>query len=387
MKQTGPRWPIPGINADREALMQTPHTQTSSPVTMIDWADFITTPPPVEWLVDGILPVGVAGDLFGPPNAGKSSLIYSLAAAIADGSGNWFGRKVPQGPVVIIGGEYSSRDALWRSAHRFVDSRLPKGQLITINHTPLVKWHRGYSNDHTQEGWYYVKPSHSARHEGHPGGEAVIAAIVSLKPVLVICDTTMAVAEGCNQMDNAQQYALSEFFQRRVVRDLSSDGGHCTVITVSHTNQSSSSESLPQRLHYQARAGGNGAPGAFRWMAGITGIRSEGDCVAVGNTITLNNLERSRYFAFGVSKHNEVNPDWTDTTPAIFEQTRDGKILLAATGEEVRKAQKAYAEQMTREGSRQRTAGTQQKYHKPSGQNSYATAKAGDDGTKSWMQD
>ena len=98
-------------------------------VPLIDWADFADPPPPVDWLVEGILPAGVAGDVFGPPNAGKSSLIYSLAVHIAGGSPTWFGRTIKSGRVVVGGGEHSGRDAHWRSAHRFVaEVHLPRGQ-------------------------------------------------------------------------------------------------------------------------------------------------------------------------------------------------------------------------------------------------------------------
>lgn len=320
--------------------MTTQNTGTKKPtVPLIDWADFADTPPPVDWLVEGILPTGVAGDVFGPPNAGKSSLIYNLAAHIASGQPTWHGRTIQAGRVVVVGGEHSGRDAHWRSAHRFVSEvNLPRGRLFTVDQTPILKWHKGYTSDRTQEGWHYRQAATGTGGQlSHPGGLAIIERIAELRPALVIFDTTLAVAEGCNQLDNPQQYALSEFMQKRIVPALHGS----TVITISHTNQASSSMKLTRRLHYESRAGGNGAPGAFRWMAGLTRIRDEEDCAALGDVIDAKDVKRRSLFAFGASKYNEISPVWTNESPAVFETMEDGRIFMVASGEQVRKAQDA----------------------------------------------
>jgi hypothetical protein len=374
--------------------MTTLHTKTTIPtVQLIDWADFADPPPPVDWLVEGILPAGVAGDVFGPPNAGKSSLIYSLAVHVAGGSPTWFGRAIKSGRVVIVGGEHSGRDAHWRSAHRFVaEVRLPRGQLFTVDQTPILKWHKGYTSDKTQEeGWYYRQPVMGKDERmNHPGGAAIIEKIAELQPALVIFDTTLAVAEGCNQSDNPQQYALSEFMQKRMVPDLHGS----TVITISHTNQASSSMGLSRRLHYESRAGGNGAPGAFRWMAGLTRIRDEDDCEALGGVIDARDVKRRSFFAFGVSKHNEVRPAWTDESPAVFEIMAGGKILMVASGEQVKEAQEAAAEAAGSEQRDDKHDSRQKGKGKPHAnvRNSYKAAKDGDDGymypdDKAWARD
>ena len=355
--------------------MTTQNTETKNPtVTLIDWADFKPTPPPVDWLVEGILPAGVAGDVFGPPNAGKSSLVYSLAVHIAAGSPTWFGRTIKNGRVVVVGGEHSGRDAHWRSAHRFISEvDLPSGQLFTIDQTPILKWHKGYTSDRTQEGWHY-RQSATGKGLNHPGGEAIIEKIAELWPALVIFDTTLAVAEGCNQLDNPQQYALSEFMQKRVVPALHGS----TVLTISHTNQASSSLGLCRRLHYESRAGGNGAPGAFRWMAGITRIRNGEDREALGEIINESAMEHRSFFAFGVSKHSEINPAWTDESPAVFEMAGDGRIQMVASGERVREAQEAAArnnEDSNKDGPKKAKGKAG-----PGNRNGYTAAKNGDDG-------
>lgn len=355
--------------------MTTPQTKTGNPtVQLIDWADFKPKPPPVDWLVDGLLPAGVAGDVFGPPNAGKSSLIYSLAAHIASGQPTWFGRTIQSGRVVVVGGEHSGRDAHWRSAHRFVrDMDLPCGQLFTVDQTPILKWHKGYTSDKTQEGWHYYQPATGGRAD-HPGGQAIIERIADLRPALVIFDTTLAIAEGCNQLDNPQQYSLSEFMQKRMVPALHGS----TILTISHTNQASSSMKLTRRLHYEARAGGNGAPGAFRWMAGLTRIRDEEDCAALGDVVDAKDVKRRSFLAFGVSKHNEVSLAWTNESPAVFEIMDDGRILMAASGERVREAQEAAArnnEDSNKDGPKKAKGKAG-----PGNRNGYTAAKNGDDG-------
>lgn len=306
---------------------------------LIDWAEFISPPPPVDWVVEGILPAGVAGDIFGPPGAGKSSLIYSLAAHIASGKESWFGRKIRNGNVVVIGGEHSTTAAHWRSANRFVaDAGLEPGHLFTETQLPLIKWHQGYVSDKTQQGWYYYAARQRANGSGHhPGGQAVLDRIAGLKPALVILDTILAVAEGCNLLDSPQQYQLARFLQ-----DAATEIGS-TVISISHTNQASSKEGIDRRLHYESRAGSNGAPGAFRWMAGLTHVKSEADCDALGGIIEYRNIKNRSIFAFGGSKNNEVRVDWTNESPAVFETMTDGKILLVASGEQVREAQEAAA--------------------------------------------
>ncbi|MHB8202037.1 MAG: AAA family ATPase [Acidithiobacillus sp.] len=351
-------------------------------VPLIDWADFADPPPPVDWLVEGILPAGVAGDVFGPPNAGKSSLIYSLAVHIAEGSPTWFGRTIKSGRVVVVVGEHSGRDAHWRSAHRFVaEVHLPRGQLFTVDQTPILKWHKGYTSDKTQEGWYYRQPVMGKDERmNHPGGAAIIEKIAELRPALVIFDTTLAVAEGCNQLDNPQQYALSEFMQKRIVPDLHGS----TVITISHTNQASSGKELSGRLHYESRAGGNGAPGAFRWMAGLTRIRNEEDCEALGDVIDARDVKRRSFFAFGVSKHNEIGPAWTNESPAVFEIMADGKILMVASGEQVKEAQEAAA----RNKEDRKEDGSKKAKGKASTENGsgydYYAFKNGGDGNPAW---
>ncbi|WP_429328925.1 AAA family ATPase [Paraburkholderia atlantica] len=55
--------------------------------------------PPMEWMVRGLAPRRGLIALYGPPGTGKSFLTLDLAAAVAGGEAEWFGRRVAQYPV------------------------------------------------------------------------------------------------------------------------------------------------------------------------------------------------------------------------------------------------------------------------------------------------
>ena len=55
--------------------------------------------PPLRWMVRGVLPLDGLAALYGPSGSGKSFLVLDIAAAIAAGAFDWFGRRVTQCPV------------------------------------------------------------------------------------------------------------------------------------------------------------------------------------------------------------------------------------------------------------------------------------------------
>ena len=298
-------------------------------IEWLGWQNFVAEPPPQTWLVEGFVPAGMAGDVFGPPGSLKSTIIYHLAAHIASGRSPWFNWHVNPGRVAILGGESSSADALWRSAHRAMQlsgtldtirtlAEDGEERLVTVPSRPLWRWSRGYYYDGRAEGWGLT-----------PVGEAVMGRLAEYRPALVVIDTILAAAHGCDVLNVAQQYALAEEMGR-LARELDT-----TVLTISHTSQASQSGSLRDRLHYSARAGGNGAPGAWRWMMGVTPLREE-DRGALGDLAAAWNLDDEIYVAVGVAKANEVpmprSASWK--SPAIWHLC-DGMLLLAATGDKV----------------------------------------------------
>ena len=55
--------------------------------------------PPMRWMVRGVLPLYGLAALYGPSGSGKSFLVLDVAAAVAGGAYDWFGRRVTQCPV------------------------------------------------------------------------------------------------------------------------------------------------------------------------------------------------------------------------------------------------------------------------------------------------
>lgn len=290
----------------------------STPAMASAWWDaavLLSKPPqPVDWLVDGILPTGTVGDVFGPPGEGKSTILLHLAMTIATGSGSWFGCRCASGRVAILGGEKSNEGAAARDLHRVWQGRkAERGQLaISPQDEPLWRW------DKLSQCWILTD-----------AGQAESAALAVYRPALILLDTTMAVAAGGDQIDNVAQYSLGKTVQRWA-RDL----GGATVLGVSHTNQASAKESAAWRLNYLSRAGGNGLPGALRWLAGVTRMRPDDD---LAKSLGMEDeAGRKKLVALGVSKHNEIpTPAWNPLAPAIFEIRKDGSLLLVKDGREV----------------------------------------------------
>jgi archaellum biogenesis ATPase FlaH len=275
-------------------------------------------PPPIEWALAGVLPVGTVGDIFGPPGDGKSSLTLDFAIAVASGAGTWFGLPCVAGPVVLLGGERSGMAAFSRDLHRAVRARqLDPGMLIVPQDAhgecpPLLAW------DKKADSWDITS-----------WGDEITEWLKSIRPALIIIDTLISAATGANIIDQPQQYALGVTI-RRWAKNLCDP----TVLTISHTNQASAQQELAWRLHYLSRAGGNGLPGALRWAAGVSRI-SPSDALCAQLNL-CEKVRESRFIAFGVSKNNEMpRACWNNETPALFELKSDGGLLLVADGNEV----------------------------------------------------
>ncbi|HCN90184.1 MAG TPA: helicase [Oxalobacteraceae bacterium] len=59
----------------------------------------LSNAPPMRWMVRGVLPLDGLAALYGPSGSGKSFLVLDVAAAVAGGAYDWFGRRVTQCPV------------------------------------------------------------------------------------------------------------------------------------------------------------------------------------------------------------------------------------------------------------------------------------------------
>ncbi|MGV8892350.1 MAG: AAA family ATPase [Burkholderiaceae bacterium] len=73
--------------------------------------------PPMRWMVRGVLPLEGLAALYGPSGSGKSFLVLDVAASVAGGEYDWFGRRVTQCPVTYCAlegeGGMGKRVAAW----------------------------------------------------------------------------------------------------------------------------------------------------------------------------------------------------------------------------------------------------------------------------------
>ena len=242
-------------------------------------ADLLSRPPPdLCYLVDKLIPIGMLGDVSGPPGDGKSTILLSLASAISTGE-PWFGFNTKQTPVAWVSGEASGGDAIARDLHRL---RLSKESdiLFVLPDEPLFRFERSVAQwITTAEGGCVLQRMHDAG-----VGFAVI-------------DTVGSLVAGLQEIDNDQQRQLALHIKNQMTG--------ITTITVSHTNQSSTKEPLDWRLHYLSRAGGNGFPGRIRWAGGVTRVQ-ESDAGKIGGRLTSVEISEAKIVAFGISKHNEM---------------------------------------------------------------------------------
>lgn len=294
-----------------------------SNLIIIDAAEQLSRPaPPILWAIDGLLPVGTLGDVFGPPGEGKSSLTLDLAINVAAGTGVWYGHKCFDGRVVILGGERSGTDSFCRDLHRAANGRtIPQGNLVMPqnNHgdfPPMWAWRRDENGDFH---WVMTK-----------WGREITEWLTAVKPILILIDTLISVAENCNIIDQPQQYALGiaiQNWQREI--------GSPTILTISHTNQASNQNDLNMRINYLSRAGGNGYPAKIRWIAGLSRLRPD-DNLAVKLQIE-DQARDKKLICFGASKGNEMpTAVWNNYNPAIFEMTQSGSVLMVMDGQEVK---------------------------------------------------
>lgn len=62
----------------------------------------LSNAPPMRWMVCGVLPLEGLAALFGASGSGKSFLMLDIAAAVAGGEYEWFGRRITQAPVTYV---------------------------------------------------------------------------------------------------------------------------------------------------------------------------------------------------------------------------------------------------------------------------------------------
>jgi RecA-family ATPase len=128
--------------------------------------------PPVEWLIDGVLPVDAPAILFGYSGEGKSWVAQDMAACIAHGK-EWVGRKVRQGPVVYV------------CAEGF------RGQIGRAR-----AWHK-YHGVEEGESLFYVRDTPQLTRDLYTVADKIAGR--NLKPALTIFDTFARCSEGVDE--------------------------------------------------------------------------------------------------------------------------------------------------------------------------------------------
>lgn len=257
-------------------------------------------PEEIIWLVENLIPFGIAGDVFSMPDCGKSSIFLSLLAAIANKEKSWFGYKLMTGKTVYVGGEKSS-DKVWvRDLKRATSGIKEKGSFTNLDpETALWTWKK--------DEWKTT-----------PEYDEIVSYINVLKPVVTVLDTISRVALGNNPVDLTQQVLLAQ----KVEELQQTIGG--TVLTISHTNQSSMNDVLSNRLHFLSRSGGNGYPGWLRWLMGMTNLSTT-------EKAKLGIDEYKKIVAVAVAKTNEIPqpmPRGNRFNPILFEITKTGELQM-----------------------------------------------------------
>ena len=113
--------------AEAEAADEAPEAEEEGvlkPYKLMD-QDAVWSMPPVEFLVDELIPERSFSMIYGAPGSGKSFLAIDMALSVAHGV-DWQGKKVKQGPVLYIAGEgmggFGKRWKAW-SMHHKLDKR------------------------------------------------------------------------------------------------------------------------------------------------------------------------------------------------------------------------------------------------------------------------
>lgn len=183
----------------------------AKPRRFLTCAEIESLPKP-EYLLDGILPVGSLGVLYGAPGSFKSFLALDWCLSVATGF-RWQDREVLQGPVLYVAGEGSSgmgaRVRAWKEYREFVGE--PPLQFLTS--PPLLT-----------------------------SRDAALQLIVDMaveiadKPALIVIDTLSRDLAGADENSQADMsnYISNVDHVRRVTG--------ATVLLVHHTNASAERE-------------------------------------------------------------------------------------------------------------------------------------------------
>jgi hypothetical protein len=245
-------------------------------------------PPPVRWLVPGVIPAGIEGILAARAGAGKSMTALEIAMALASGLGV-LGRAVSQEEArgAIFAGleddeaEFHRRvrrgialleeDPEWTEAHRDNLAR----RLV-----PLFPNRASGASFRLEEQWQTI----AQKAKAIPGGCG-----------LIILDTLSRMADG----DENSAKDMRPF--NEAVSALAQTTG-ATVLSIHHLgkgNDGNSDKKLWERLHPEALRGSSAIEGAARFIIQMAAL-SPSEAQAAG--LEAESALRGDYVAFHLSK-------------------------------------------------------------------------------------
>ena len=170
--------------------------------------ELYSQPLEINWLIEDVIPSNSIGMIYGASGSGKSHIILSMAAMIANGL-PWFEKDTEQGNVLVLAGE-----GLSGLSRRFKAIEIEHG--ITINQERLFVSNRAIGMD-TEKGYKQVEQAINELED---------------PPQLIIIDT---LSRHLMQSEENSNDDMARFINRLEDIRLKYE---CTIILVHHTGKS-----------------------------------------------------------------------------------------------------------------------------------------------------
>jgi hypothetical protein len=150
--------------------------------------DFGKPVPPVDWLVDGLFPMGEVTGLFAESGGGKSFFTASLALAVAAGDTEWLGRKLSRPGRVLYVDEENPLDLVYQ-------------RLTAMGMTPAHMENLDYLSEMGVN--LYEEP------------EYLLEQAVDFEPTLIVLGTLSSLSVGLESENNNTE--MTKLFRRGIV--------------------------------------------------------------------------------------------------------------------------------------------------------------------------